>query len=330
MKVKQVIIAISLISSGLTLLCCNLGTRSSENLVSPTATPSNKPASKIFRPSSIVIKSFDFDAVSTNGKTLKQQKGNTKYFTEDLGDSITLDMVEVPSGKFTMGLAPYSRFLDEWPNHLVTVKSFYIGKYEVTQAQWSAIAELPKVKIDLKKTPSKRFRGDDLPVEMVSWEEAVEFCRRLTQATGRPYRLPSEAEWEYAFRAKTTTLFYFGEKITTDLANYRGEYETKQQGIDRKRIMPVGSFAPNSFGLFDMCGNVQEWCEDDYHSNYKGAPIDGSTWENNERTTKVFRNCAWDSDGFWCRSTQRFGLDPHEKIASLGFRIVTVLPQNQN
>jgi formylglycine-generating enzyme required for sulfatase activity len=134
-----------------------------------------------------------------------------------------------------------------------------MGKYEVTQAQYQAI---------MGNNPSN-FKGEKRPVEQVSWNDAVKFCEELSKKTGRAYRLPSEAEWEYAARAGTDTPFHFGETITTDLANYNGNftYASAPKGEYRKETTDVGIFPPNSFGLYDMCGNVWEWCLDKYHNN---------------------------------------------------------------
>ena len=220
---------------------------------------------------------------------LSRYRNQVKYFSENLGNDITLEMVEIPSGTFMMGSPESEKGRYDWesPQHQVTVPPFFMGKFEVTQAQWKAVASLPQVERELKPDPS-RFKGDKLPVEQVSWYDAVEFCRRLSNYTGKEYRLPSEAEWEYACRAGTTTPFHFGKTITTDLANYRGtdwEYQNKiypgnyaneAKGEYREKTTPVGSFLPNAFGLYDMHGNVWEWCEDDWHDSYDGAPTDGS------------------------------------------------------
>jgi formylglycine-generating enzyme required for sulfatase activity len=144
--------------------------------------------------------------------------------TEDLGDGIELDMVLLPSGQFQMG-APETEeghHSSEGPQHNVQVPSFYFGRYPITQPQWCAVVQTtPKINLDLDPYPS-RFKGDRLPLESVSWFEAVEFCDRLSALTSRIYRLPSEAEWEYAFRAGTTTPFHFGNTVSTEIANYRG------------------------------------------------------------------------------------------------------------
>ncbi|MGC8715225.1 MAG: formylglycine-generating enzyme family protein, partial [Leptodesmis sp.] len=152
------------------------------------------------------------------------------------------------------------------------------------------------------------FKGENRPVEKVCWYGAIEFCDRLSQYTGRPYRLPSEAEWEYACRAGTTTPFHFGETITTDLANYCGEdrkeygwsgsYGRGPKGIYRQETTTVGSFGvANAFGLFDMHGNVWEWCLDHWHENYKGAPTDGSAWvKGGNSDLRLLRGGSWDDN----------------------------------
>jgi formylglycine-generating enzyme required for sulfatase activity len=149
-----------------------------------------------------------------------------------------------------------------------------MGKFPVTQAQWRAVAALPKINTDLDPDPSY-FNGANRPVEQVSWDEAMEFCRRLSKKTGRDYRLPSEAEWEYACRAGTNKPFHFGKRITSDLANYNGNsvYGNAPKGKYREETTPVGSLkVANAFGLYDMHGNVWEWCADGWHENYEGAP----------------------------------------------------------
>ena len=143
-----------------------------------------------------------------------------------------------------------------------------MGKYQITQAQWKAVASLPKIERDLEPNPFM-FKGDDHPLETVSWLDAVEFCQRLSKKTGKEYRLPTEAEWEYAARAGTTTAYYFGNDITDKLANYNSNIG---------QTTAVGKYQPNAFGLYDMHGNVWEWCQDDWHSNYEDAPEDGSAW----------------------------------------------------
>ncbi|MEY3827732.1 MAG: hypothetical protein RLZZ148_2553 [Cyanobacteriota bacterium] len=200
-------------------------------------------------------------------------------YQEDLGKGITLEMVAIPSGKFMMGS---NEFDWEKPIHEVTVSSFYMGKYPVTQEQWKAIALLDKIDIDLDPNPSC-FKGDKKPVDSVSCNMGVEFCKRLSNLTGKNYRLPSEAEWEYACRAGTTTQYCFGDDLDPSLANY---------GENLGGTSLVGSFPPNGFGLYDMHGNVWEWCEDDWHDNYNGCPTDASAWLNRNNSQKSDRLTA--------------------------------------
>jgi formylglycine-generating enzyme required for sulfatase activity len=148
----------------------------------------------------------------------------------------------------------------------VTLRAFSLSRTPITQAQWQVVAGWPKVDRELAEDPS-HFKGPDRPVERVSWHDAMEFCRRLSQRTGRHYTLPSEAQWEYACRAGTTTPFAFGETLTPEQANYNSGATT-----------PVGIFPPNRWGLHDMHGNVWEWCADNWHSSHEGAPDDGSAW----------------------------------------------------
>ncbi len=251
-----------------------------------------------------------------------------EFSKEDLGGGVQLAMVGIPSGSFTMGspAAEKKRQDDESPQHGVNVPAFLMGQYQVTQAQWWAVAALPKVEKELDADPSN-FKGDSRPVEQVSWEDAMEFCARLSQKTGREYRLPSEAEWEYACRAGTTTPFHFGETITTDLANYKGNYVygSGPKGKYREATTDVGYFqVANAFGLYDMHGNVWEWCLDHWHDNYKGAPTDGSAWvTGGDSSYRMLRGGSWDFYPRYCRSADRNGLRPVSRYIFNGFRVVS-------
>ncbi|NEP57626.1 MAG: formylglycine-generating enzyme family protein [Symploca sp. SIO2G7] len=262
---------------------------------------------------------------------IKRHRRQIQYFAEDLGNGINLDMVAIPGGTFFMGSpeTEEGHSNDESPQHEVTLKSFFMGKYPVTQAQWQAVAALPQVNTELKPNPSN-FQGASRPVERVSWYDAVEFCARLSLQTGRQYRLPSEAEWEYACRAGTTTPFHFGETIITDLANYDGNstYGNGVKGEYRGETTSVGSFGvANAFGLYDMHGNVLEWCADYWHDNYKGAPTDGSAWvdednENNNRS-RLLRGGSWLLYPAYCRSAFRRYYSPDISLFNaFGFRVV--------
>ncbi|BAY13762.1 SUMF1/EgtB/PvdO family nonheme iron enzyme [Calothrix sp. NIES-2098] len=277
------------------------------------------------------LKVFKFDVVAVNakGEEVKREQRQSQYFTEDLGNGVMLEMVAIPSGTFLMG-SPLEEGTDsEKPQHQVTVESFFMGKYPVTQAQWRRVAALPKVSRDLEADPSY-FKGDNRPVEQVSWYDAVEFCDRLSKHTNKEYRLPSEAEWEYACRAGTTTPFHFGETITTKLANYNGNYTyaLEPKGKKRRETTEVGSFPTNGFGLYDVHGNVWEWCQDTRHSSYQGAPTDGSAWfnDNNQLYQKLgramLRGGSWIDEPTDCRSAYRSSpyRDFHNDV--IGFRVV--------
>jgi formylglycine-generating enzyme required for sulfatase activity len=266
---------------------------------------------------------------------IHEYERTAQYFIEDLGNGIQLEMVMIPSGSFIMGSPETEEgSTDERPQHQVTIKAFCLGKYQVTQAQWKAVAAFPQVNKELKLDPS-RFKGDNRPVEQVSWEDAVEFCDRLSRHTKRQYRLPSEAEWEYACRAGTTTPFHFGETITTNLANYQGtdneeykwsgSYGSGPKGVYREETTAVGSFGvANNFGLYDMHGNVWEWCQDDWHSDYEGAPTDGSAWLSSEESSdrKLLRGGSWDFNPDYCRSAYRLDYSLDSYYDFIGFRVV--------
>lgn len=251
-----------------------------------------------------------------------------EYRTEDLGGGINLNMVAVPGGEFEMG-SPAGKDIpgDERPQHRVTVGSFWMGQYPVTQAQWRAIAALPKVKRELDLDPST-FKASRCPVENISWYDAVELCLRLSQHTGQTYRLPSEAEWEYACRAGGATPFHFGETITPDLANYNGNYTYGHgpRGIYRRQTSPVGEFGiANAFGLYDMHGNVWEWCLDHWHGDYQGAPIDGRAWvTGGDDSYRLMRGGSWYYVPSYCRSANRNWANPNHKSNDIGFRLVSV------
>ncbi|MBO1046693.1 MAG: SUMF1/EgtB/PvdO family nonheme iron enzyme [Dolichospermum sp. DEX182a] len=271
---------------------------------------------KIIIPSSN-LQTFNFEVVTTDatGNIINRRNASAKYFTEDLGNGVFLEMVEIPGGTFIMG-SPASeagRSNHESPQHQVTVPSFYMGKYELTQAQYQVI---------MGANPAYS-KGDNRPVERVSWNNAVEFCKKLSQKTGKKYRLPSEAEWEYACRAGTTTPFYFGESITPDLVNYDGNhtYAAAPKGKYRQQTTDVGTFPPNAFGLYDMHGNVWEWCEDDWQENYINAPINGSALISRS-DIKLLRGGSWDNNPEHCRSACRgyYALDDDDD--HIGFRVV--------
>ncbi|ALB43585.1 hypothetical protein AA650_16705 [Anabaena sp. WA102] len=281
-----------------------------------TPNPTPEPTPKITTPP---LQTFSFEVVTTDatGSITNRRNASAKYFTEDLGNGVLLEMVEIPGGTFMMGSPANEaeRGSDENPQHQVTVPSFCMGKYELTQAQYQAI---------VGNNPAK-FKGDNRPVENVSWDDAVAFCQKLSQRTGKKYRLPSEAEWEYACRAGTTTPFYFGESITPELVNCDGNYPyaSAPEGQYRQQTTDVGTFPPNAFGLYDMHGNVWEWCQDDYQENYINAPTDGGASTVLSATSRLLRGGSWLNRAGDCRSAHRHGDLRDYRYGRCGFRVVS-------
>jgi formylglycine-generating enzyme required for sulfatase activity len=268
--------------------------------------------------------------MQSNGKwEVSYRSGEAQRFIEPLGISNTheLEIIRIPAGTFMMGSPKNEkeRSNNESPQHQVKISEFFMGRYPVTQAQWQAVTALPPVAITLKADPSN-FKGNDRPVEQVSWREAVEFCQRLSKKTGKQYQLPTETQWEYACRAGTKTPFHFGETITTGLANYNGNYSYGKgtKGEYRQRTTPVSQFGiANNFGLCDLHGNVYEWCADSWHDNYEGAPTNGSVWKKEgDDSYKVIRGGSWFYYPWNCRSAYRLYLTSDSRIFNIGFRVV--------
>jgi formylglycine-generating enzyme required for sulfatase activity len=282
------------------------------------------------------LQSFTFETVTVDrkGKLIAKSPQVAQAYIETLPEGLNLEMVAIPSGKFTMGSpeSEHERYDDEGPQHEVTVPPFFMGKYAVTQAQWRLVAGLPQVERELDDVDPSNFKGSDYPVERVSWLDAEEFCLRLSVVTGREYRLPSEAQWEYACRAGTTSPFHFGETITGKIANYSSDivYREEKKAKSRDTTIAVGSFPPNQFGLYDMHGNVWEWCMDDWHSNYDGAPKDGSVWVETAETAsrKVTRGGSWYYDPRNCRSAYRYDNARVNRFIIIGFRVVCCAPSS--
>ena len=328
------------------LVSQNLGNNSPQPSPSPSPLPDNNspslsplppenPPSPLSPSPSISLKTFTFETVTVNstGQIAHRRQSQAEFFTDHLGNGVTIEMISMTGGSFVMGSpdTEAGRSNDEGPQHNVTVAPFFMGKYEVTQEQYQAV---------MGNNPSS-FKGAKRPVENVSWNDAVKFCQKLSQKTGKKYRLPSEAEWEYACRAGTKTPFYFGETITPELVNYDGNYPygAAPKGIYRQETIDVGNFPPNAFGLYDMHGNVWEWCADPLHNDYQGAPQDGSVWDKNnndnryqdydvlvniknDSRSRLLRGGSWEDDGDGCRAAYRSLNSPHFRDYSFGFRVV--------
>jgi formylglycine-generating enzyme required for sulfatase activity len=241
--------------------------------------------------------------------TLHRYRRTNKSYTEKLAEGVDLTLMLMPDGEFLMGP-------EDGEQHLVRVPRFLMGRYPVTQAQWRVVAGYEG---GLDPDPS-HFKGDNRPVEQVSWDDATEFCRRLSKRTGKSYGLPSEAQWEYGCRAGSRTGFCYGDRLEPELANYEGRL---------RGTSDVGSFPANDWGLCDVHGNVWEWCEDDWHSDYTGAPIDGSAWVENDRKASNRMLCggSWHGNPEYCRSSVGFNDARDVRDNALGFRVSCVLPR---
>jgi formylglycine-generating enzyme required for sulfatase activity len=284
---------------------------------------------------------FDVATVDSKGVRNPPERYTAAVFTEGLGPDAGLDMVAIPGGSFTMGspVDEPERQGNEGPQHHVTLAPFFIGASPVTQAQWSAAVSAHPNQIRRYLDPnSSFFKGIDLPVESITWNQAEEFCLRLTAITGRAYRLPSEAEWEYACRAGTMGPFHFGPTITPELANYcgtggavcgesdgksiasdvyggkryqSGAYGEGPTGIFRGKTTPAGTFPPNRFGLYDMHGNVWEYCLDMWSANYADVPVDGSAnLSGPADSQRILRGGSWSHNPAICRSAYRDSIAP--------------------
>jgi formylglycine-generating enzyme required for sulfatase activity len=281
-------------------------------------------------------------------------QSSTQAFIEPLGEGQALTMLRIPAGRFLMGSPDHEsgRDDDEGPLHEVELQEFLMASTPITQAQWRAVAawqlgpgETWRSSLPLDPSPFQGERASlsegesdtsQRPVERISWEEAMEFCRRLSQRSGRMDTLPSEAQWEYACRAGTTTPFCFGDTISPERANYakNSAHADGSQGIYREQTTPVGMFPANAWGLLDMHGNVWECCLDEWHASYEGAPADGRAWldgkegekSNETETTRLLRGGSWLFLPSFCRSACRERYLADVVSGSVGFRVV-YLPQ---
>lgn len=216
-----------------------------------------------------------------------------------------IKFVPISGGHFVMGssITEKERQPSEGPQHNVHIKDFHMSCFEVTQEQYLQI---------MGENPSDLV-GENCPVDGVSWEDAQNFIKKLNKFNGTKYRLPTEAEWEYACRVNTTTRFFFGDTITIDQVNYGAKISFRNSS--------VGIHPPNAFGLYDMHGNVFEWCEDTWHESYVGAPTDGSAWVDNSTDQKVYRGGAWNASAHFSRSAFRYHRPKTSSYYNIGFRL---------
>jgi uncharacterized protein (TIGR03437 family) len=239
-------------------------------------------------------------------------------YTENI-NGVPMELVRIPNGKFIMG-NDRSPNPEEKPAHLVSLKSFYLGQYEVTRGQWNFVRTLPKINRDLEPmfigTSNGWTREETTPADFLFWDDAIEFCGRLSRFTGKTYRLPSEAEWEYACRASTTTEYSFGDQIDYSLAHMKNSLSTEPVPL----LLPVGKKGySNKWGLFDMHGNAGEWCLDAEHPNYIGAPTDGSAWGLGGGAQRGGYYGVKEEFG---RSASRLFWTRNLRISTFGFRVV--------
>lgn len=264
------------------------------------------------------VETFAFETLTLNaaGEVAQRRPLMARRCVEPLAPGLGLALVFVPGGAFMMGSPRGQGADDERPQHRVNVAPFWMGQGPVTQAQWEAVMGRPA---------RCRFQGAGLPVDSVSWRQARRFCERLSSRTGRPYWLPSEARWEYACRAGTTGPFSCGETLTSAVANYNGEFvfRSEPRGVYRHVTTPASTFPPNAFGLWDLHGNIWEWCADAWHANYAGAPPGDQAWEaGGEKGQRVARGGCWHDTPDVCRSAARLRYAEDEGDELVGFRVV--------
>ncbi len=257
---------------------------------------------------------FETPTLDEKGQVIARTHHAANQFTEDLANGISLELIVIPSGMFQMGSLPHRGNNDEQPQHLVSIKSFMLGKFLITQAQWKAV---------IGKLPPCRFKGEGLPVERVSWIDAQKFCQQLSDKSRRYYRLPSETQWEYACRAGTSTPFSFGETLTVDVANFNGEHTFRDEprGFYFHSTNEGGKFPPNAFGLYDMHGNLSEWCADNWLDDYSSSPRDSSSYQNKDSRYRVARGGSWHEPPELCRSEARLRVLDSEAEEFIGFRV---------
>ncbi|MEM7536666.1 MAG: formylglycine-generating enzyme family protein, partial [Chloroflexota bacterium] len=261
---------------------------------------------------------------------IDRQSQTQEFFTQQVGLDFKLQMIYIPGGQYQMGAQDNAGDYREQPVHTVDVPAFFLSRFLITQQQWLFISKRAKVRYELTQKPSafNSYGGttNTIPVSQITWFEATEFCERLYAMTGLPYRLPTEAEWEYACKAGTSTSFHFGWTISPSVANYDNRHryrESPKRSFTHGMPTSVGAYmAPNAFGLQDMHGNVWEWCADHWYPDYtdSGTTVDARTTDLRD-AERVIRGGAWDSPPDMCRSSYRMGISPYNRLFTIGLRV---------
>jgi eukaryotic-like serine/threonine-protein kinase len=304
-----------------------IGSFSIAKIIQPSDSESESDLSQQINPDTIPtidrLATLSVTSIKLNdyGDIIDRPQARRQIFQEELGNGVLLTMIQIPPGTFMMGSPALEEGQEssEQPEHPVNVPTFYLGQTQITQAQWTAIFPEKSLKFGNNR---------QLPVDSISWLDAIEFCHRLSTNTGRKYRLPTESEWEYACRGGTTNPFAYGDTISPSIVNYDAArpYAEMIKGICRDKSTPVATFPPNLFGLYDMHGNLWEWCLDEWFGDYRDAPKDGSARGNletrDENTQRVVRGGSWFSAGQMCRAASRTSLPASYRHPHYGLRVV--------
>jgi formylglycine-generating enzyme required for sulfatase activity len=304
-----------------------------KTLITPIAPPKSQPTQAIapslsqfsFETAIVTVNRNAINKLTQNQLQISTRQKTGRIYIENLGNiqgkPIGLEMVFIPAGRFQIGspINELEHSEEESPRHIVNIPPFFMSRFPITQRQW---------KILMDNNPAIFIGNSDRPVETVTWDDTQLFCQKLAERTGRPYRLPSESEWEYACRAGTLTAFGFGETIAANLANYNSAspYKYSPQGVSNSSTSEVGTYPANGFGLHDMHGNVWEWCADNWHEDYDLLPKDGSAWtQGGDLSCRVIRGGSWRDPAHYCRSAKRSRNATSQGDRATGFRIVVTL-----
>lgn len=273
------------------------------------------------------LQTFSFESVTVDrkGKIATLTPHEAQYFNQQIDELTNLKMVAIQGGSSLVGRTDQTQNISAYESNAkyFDIEPFYLGQTTITQSQWRAIASLPAVNKEIAPEPAC-FIGTDNPVECVSWNDAQEFCSRLSVLSGRNYRLPTETEWEHACRAGTTSPFHYGATLTSDIANYDAHYayDAEQHSAYRRSTLPVGQLAPNANGLYDMHGNVWEWCSDVWHDKYQTSI---SLAKDRVLNRHALRGGSWADLPVKLRSASRVGYSAQSLNRIIGFRIALSL-----